>query len=510
MTTARAHIVVRRKAKDGNNGRGVLSVTEYYAKSSSNSSAPSSWSTTVPTVDATYPYLWNYEKVTYTDGSYVNTTPAVIGHYGKDGTNGTNGRGISSVVEYYAKSNSGTTAPASSSFSTTVPTIDATNPYLWNYERINYTDNTYSTTTPVVIGHFGKDGQDGQDGTDGTDGKDAPCTVFRGTYDSTAYYYGTSQRCDIVKYSGSYYLAKRNAPTSPFKNILPTNTNYWAPFGSSFESVATGLLFTEEAVIENAVIRKLRTAETGKRVLAQNNQISVYDAGNAQRLNISGETIDVGAPTASYPLNQGAGDNESHYRAQGTSGQSQMQFDICTFSVPSSNTQVQIPAISIKGYLEQYWYGGGLWNMEGDISIYRSNGTFVTTLKSESYNTYGDINYAGGTLTLGSGTYYIRVSIEFEWDVDPSTEYDSGINISFYNNSAGFVVVSASTTQGIQIGANGITISLGDSFSAIFALDGNTPTMILQGINNSNQAIGLKITKSGGVQINRGSGWVSL
>ena len=510
MTTARAHIVVRRKAKDGNNGRGVLSVTEYYAKSSSNSSAPSSWSTTVPTVDATYPYLWNYEKVTYTDGSYVNTTPAVIGHYGKDGTNGTNGRGISSVVEYYAKSNSGTTAPASSSFSTTVPTIDATNPYLWNYERINYTDNTYSTTTPVVIGHFGKDGQDGQDGTDGTDGQDAPCTVFRGTYDSNAYYYGTSQRCDIVKYSGSYYLAKRNAPTSPFKNILPTNTNYWAPFGSSFESVATGLLFSEEAVIENAVIRKLRTAETGKRVLAQNNQISVYDSGNTQRLNISGETIDVGAPTASYPLNQGAGDGESHYRSQGTQGQSQMQFDICTFTVPSANTSVRIPAISIDSSLEQYWYGGGLTNMLGEIAIVRSNGSVVQYLASESYSSYGDIDYAGGTFTLGSGTYYIRVYIDFEWDVDPSPEYDSGIHISFVNGSSGFVVVSNSTTQGIQIGANGITISLGDSFSAIFALDGNTPTMILQGVNSSNQAIGLKITKSGGVQINRGSGWVSL
>lgn len=510
MTTARSHIVVRRKAKDGNNGRGVLSVTEYYAKSSSNSSAPSSWSTTVPTVDATYPYLWNYEKVTYTDGSYVNTTPAVIGHYGKDGTDGTNGRGISSVVEYYAKSNSGTTAPASSSFSTTVPTIDATNPYLWNYERINYTDNTYSTTTPVVIGHFGKDGQDGQDGTDGTDGQDAPCTVFRGTYDSNAYYYGTSQRCDIVKYSGSYYLAKRNAPTSPFKNILPTNTNYWAPFGSSFESVATGLLFTEEAVIENAVIRKLRTAETGKRVLAQNNQISVYDAGNTQRLNISGETIDVGAPTASYPLNQGAGDAESHYRSQGTQGQSQMQFDICTFTVPSANTSVRIPAISIDSSLQQYWYGGGLTNMLGEIAIVRSNGAVVQYLASESYSSYGDIDYAGGTFTLGAGTYYIRVYIDFEWDVDPSPEYDSGIYISFVNGSSGFVVVSNTTTQGIQIGANGITISLGDSFSAIFALDGNTPTMILQGINNSNQAIGLKITKSGGVQINRGSGWVSL
>ncbi len=218
----------------------------------------------------------------------------------------------------------------------------------------------------------------------------------------------------------------------------------------------------------------------------------------------------MGAPTASYPLDYGAGVSESHYRSQGISGQSQQSFDICTFVVPSDSTQVIIPAIRIVASVSQYWYGGGITDMDGDISLVRSGSGVVATLKSVSYASYGNIEYAGGTRTLSAGTYYIRVSMSFGWDLDPSTEYDSAIAISFENDSSGYVIVSSSTTQGIQIGANGITINLGNSFSAIFALDGTTPTMILQGINSSNQTIGLKITKSGGVQINRGSGWVSL
>lgn len=34
-----------------------------------------------------------------------------------------------------------------------------------------------------------------------------------------------------------------------FHNVYPTDTGYWEVFGSSFESVATGLLFAEKATI---------------------------------------------------------------------------------------------------------------------------------------------------------------------------------------------------------------------------------------------------------------------
>ena len=57
------------KGDTGAAGVGIKSVTEYYAASSSNSTAPTSWSTSVPTMTTTNKYLWNYEDWAYTDNT---------------------------------------------------------------------------------------------------------------------------------------------------------------------------------------------------------------------------------------------------------------------------------------------------------------------------------------------------------------------------------------------------------------------------------------------------------
>lgn len=80
------------KGANGDDGNGIASITEHYAVSSSNTTAPASWSTTVPTMTKTNKYLWNYETIKYTNGTSVNTAKRVIGVYGDTGQNGTPGR----------------------------------------------------------------------------------------------------------------------------------------------------------------------------------------------------------------------------------------------------------------------------------------------------------------------------------------------------------------------------------------------------------------------------------
>ena len=158
--------------RDGTNGVGIKSITNYYLASFSSTNVTvntSGWTTTIQIPDATNKYLWNYEKVIYTDNSEVNTNPCIIGNYAEDGTNGEDGKGIQSIVEYYAKSSSNTTAPTN--FSTTVPTLDSTNRYLWNYEVINYTTGNPTTTAKKVIGVYGDKGEQGIPGNNGKDGK---------------------------------------------------------------------------------------------------------------------------------------------------------------------------------------------------------------------------------------------------------------------------------------------------------------------------------------------------
>ena len=164
------------KGDTGSGGISVSSFTEYYAVSTSNSTAPadSSFSTNVPTMTSTNKYLWNYEVITYSNNTTSTTNKRVIGTYGdkgnkgdkgdkgnqgEKGDTGDNGVGISSIVNKYAVSTSNTTAPTS--WSNTPPTMTTTNKYLWNYEIINYTDNTHNDTTPAVIGVYGDTGLQG-------------------------------------------------------------------------------------------------------------------------------------------------------------------------------------------------------------------------------------------------------------------------------------------------------------------------------------------------------------
>lgn len=238
--------------KDGTNGRGIRSVAEYYGVSQNSNVRPTIWHvSTVPTLSETNKYLWNYERIFYTDGSSVTTTAVVIGCYGDKG------RGIVSITEMYLATNLSTGVTKNTiGWSSSVQDISASRPYLYNYEIIKYTDDTTEETDVALIGRWGADGSDGQDGRDGV----SAASVYRGEYSSTKRYYGNSFRVDIVKYNSAYYISRVDAPNGSggFTGVAPTNTNYWNAYGASFESVATSLLLAELANIAGFIFRNNR------------------------------------------------------------------------------------------------------------------------------------------------------------------------------------------------------------------------------------------------------------
>ncbi len=151
----------------GNSGRGIETVTNYYAVSASGTEAPTSWQATPPQTSETNRYLWNYETITYTDGTSEDTEKRVIGTHGAKGDSikGDDGRGIQSITEYYLATAqaSGVTA-STSGWTTAVQTVSADKKYLWNYELTAYTDGASEKSTPVIIGMYSADGQPGKDG----------------------------------------------------------------------------------------------------------------------------------------------------------------------------------------------------------------------------------------------------------------------------------------------------------------------------------------------------------
>lgn len=214
---------VGRSGTNGTNGaagKGISSITNYYLATASGSgvtTTTSGWTTTIQTISESKKYLWNYEVVKYTDNSTTTTTPVIIGAYGDKGATGvagSTGRGISSITEYYLVSSSASGITTSTSgWSTAIVNTTTTNKYLWNYEKVTYTDNTSVNTTPKIIGTHGATGATGAAGRTyfieltanvlkrGQDNKILPATITANAY----YRDGTSTT--RTAYAGRWIIA---------------------------------------------------------------------------------------------------------------------------------------------------------------------------------------------------------------------------------------------------------------------------------------------------------------
>ena len=139
-----------------NAGRSVLSIAARYAVSDSNTTAPTSWNTTIP-VRGAGQYLWMADYITYDD-----STNATVGARVVTGDTGTPGVSIASVTSYFANNQSNTSAPDTSADWVLTPTRQA-GYYTWRKDLITYSNKTTEYTTPVCI--TGDKGDKGANGT---------------------------------------------------------------------------------------------------------------------------------------------------------------------------------------------------------------------------------------------------------------------------------------------------------------------------------------------------------
>ena len=81
-----------KKGEKGDNGRGVSRMRAFYMLTTERDAPQrdtSEWTETVQQPTKERPWLWSYERSEYSDGTADQTAVRLIGHYGKDGTNGT-------------------------------------------------------------------------------------------------------------------------------------------------------------------------------------------------------------------------------------------------------------------------------------------------------------------------------------------------------------------------------------------------------------------------------------
>lgn len=190
------------------NGKAISAIEDYWAVSSSNSTTPETWYTTMQTMTPTNKYLWHYQTITFNDTSTIDTDKVVVGVYGDTGQNwyvhikyasaqptqdsdmgdipdnwigiysGTSSTAPTHYTDYqwfqykgdkgdtgdasaitsqaveYQEGTSGTVAP-SGTWTTNIPVVSQGN-YLWTRTTLNFNDG--STVTSYSIARMGVDG----------------------------------------------------------------------------------------------------------------------------------------------------------------------------------------------------------------------------------------------------------------------------------------------------------------------------------------------------------------
>lgn len=265
------------KGATGAAGVGIKSIANKYAVSSSNTTAPTTWQDTVPTMTTTNKYLWNYEIITKTDNTTSETAKRVIGVYGNTGNTGAAGKGIKSITEHYLASSANTGVTTSTTgWTTTVQTTTTTNKYLWNYETITYTDNSTYNSTPVIIGTHGATGAKGDKGDKGDQGVKGDT--------------GNGIKSTAITYQGS--ASGTAIPTGTWATTIPTVA------AGSFLWTRTVITYTNNTTATSYSVGKMgNTGATGKGIKSA---ATTYQAG------ANGTTIPTGTWTTSVPKTSAA------------------------------------------------------------------------------------------------------------------------------------------------------------------------------------------------------------
>lgn len=118
------------------------------------------WSEIIPALSKDAKYLWNYEKIIYTNEEIERTDPVIIANWTEDG------RSVKSITNYYVVNNISTlpTNWETWEWNITPQNVTSDNKYLWNYEITTYIngDKTEENTLsiPSIIGAYGEDAVD--------------------------------------------------------------------------------------------------------------------------------------------------------------------------------------------------------------------------------------------------------------------------------------------------------------------------------------------------------------
>lgn len=418
--------VTGQKGGIGNTGIGVSSVDVwYYQSTSATALSGGSWSTTAPTW-SDGKYVWTKTITTYTNSTTDETNAVCI-----TGQKGSTGVGVKSVTEYYlaTASSSGVTI-STSGWTTAIQTITIDKKYLWNYEVITYTDNTTTTTTPIIIGVFGNTGK----GIKSVTEYYLATTSSSGVTTSTTGWTTTMQTLTATnKYLWNYELITYTDNTTA--TISPVIIGVYGDQGPKGNDAYTVILTNESHIFAGDVSNAIAgTAET---------QVLAYNGSTQQSVTI----VSVNGKTATTS-DTDTGITGLKFKCSALSGTSPKITFTCTTSFVSKSGSIPI-VLSVGGvqFTKMFTYSiafkGTIGTPASLVSITPSALYFKSTTGKDGaftpdyiylYPRFQTVTYSKWEYSTNGGTTWVAASGA------------NGLTISTYDSIANTLRIAKTST----------------------------------------------------------------
>lgn len=476
------------RARKGQNGKGIVSQTDYYAVSSSATTAPTSWTAnTPPAFTDTNKYLWKYTHTVYSDGSYTDTTPGVVGVKGDAG-----------LSYRYSKWAAG------------VEYRNDNNPFYRDAQGRGIVDVVYRDDITIW-----------DPATDPNNPPDVYLCLKTHTSGNTTV---TAQNIYALPASG-----QSNAAWSAYNSMKPIVTALVLANKIKANAIDVGNLSADESFITNLVaqtafINELNTKSLkAKEIVTENNNgflqmlgniLQMFNSSGDERLKIHGGSLSsISTTTYSDPSTyKSCYASGLFYSAYQSVNEFSSETTIATRTI-SDNMILSLPQVSMNisaaltrsmGSGPDLYFMGIAQYFVDDMQVaYNSRPIVATTSSPFPSET---MILPATKVNVGSGSHTIKVKVTIMFLNQTQLPSGDDVQVSIGGSISANTIVWATSIQKVEIANNGFRVALASNVYFTVYLSGG-----YNYIQMMNENYGLRITNTG-IQktTNGGSTWTSL
>ena len=477
------------RARKGQNGKGIVSQTDYYAVSSSATTAPTSWTAnTPPAFTDTNKYLWKYTHTVYSDGSYTDTTPGVVGVKGDAG-----------LSYRYSKWAAG------------VEYRNDNNPFYRDSQGRGIVDVVYRDDITIW-----------DPATDPNNPPDVFLCLKTHTSGNTTV---AAQNIYALPSSG-----QSNAAWSAYNSMKPIVTALVLANKIKANAIDVGDLSANAAFIINliaqsAFIEQLNTKNLkAKEITTENsgsgflqmvgNVLQLFNSSGDERMKIHGGTLSsISGSTITEPsLNQTAVNSERFTKSTSDGAEFVVTKDI--FSRTTTEERVlKLPQVNCSAGLtydsfntsgtDVYVMMMAEWLVDGTVRA--SNQQILHAGPANTTDTQTIVIY-GQSINLVAGSHTVKLRLKMVPFYTSQMDYNDELWASISGVVKKDTITLATSIQKVEIASNGFRVALASNVYFSVYLSGTTNY-----IQMMNENYGFRITNTG-IQktTNGGSTWTSL